>query len=43
VYTLEVLERFHLLDCKPLGTTMVLNLKLNCNEDIDLVDLTLYM
>jgi hypothetical protein len=40
-YTLEILKIFQMLDYKPLATPMVSNMQLNCDEDFNLVDLTL--
>jgi hypothetical protein len=37
-YTLEILKRIQILDCKPISTPMVPNLKLACDEDSYLVD-----
>jgi hypothetical protein len=39
----EILKRFQMLECKPLITPMVPNLKLICDEDTNLVDPTLYL
>jgi hypothetical protein len=41
-YTMEILKRFQMLDCKPLATPMVPNLKLSVDLDSNLVDPSLY-
>jgi hypothetical protein len=42
-YTMEILKRFQMLDCKPLATSMVSNFKLSTDLEIDSVDPSLYM
>jgi hypothetical protein len=41
-YNVKISKRFQMLDHKPIHTHMVPNQKLTCDEDSDLVDLTLY-
>jgi hypothetical protein len=41
-YTIEILKRFHMMDCKPMTTPMMLNLKLHGDLDSDLVDPSVY-
>jgi hypothetical protein len=38
-YTIEILKRFHIMDCNPLTTPMLLNMKLTVELNSDLVDL----
>jgi len=38
----EILYRFQMLDCKPLATPMIPNLKLHADLDSDLIDPSLY-
>jgi hypothetical protein len=40
---MDILERFHMQACKPLDTPMASNLKITRDEDVDLVDPSLYM
>jgi hypothetical protein len=35
MYGVEILKRFEMMDCKPLGTHMISNLKLSADSDID--------
>jgi hypothetical protein len=44
-YTIEILSRFGMLDCKSMATPMVSNLKKlsESSSDLDLIDLTMYM
>jgi hypothetical protein len=41
-YTVEILTRFQMMDCKPMTTPMMLNLKLNVDMDSNLVDPSMY-
>jgi hypothetical protein len=43
-YTIEILKRFGMLDCKSMATLMVLNMKKlsEPSSDSDLIDLTIY-
>ena len=38
-FTLEILERFQMQDCKPLATLMASNLKPAREDNVDLVDI----
>jgi hypothetical protein len=41
-YTVEILKRFGMLDCKAMATPMVSNLKLLQDTTLETVDVTLY-
>ena len=41
-YTVDILSRFGMMDCKSMSTPMTLNLKKLCSDDSDLVDPTMY-
>jgi hypothetical protein len=41
-YTVEILKRFRMLDCKAMATPMVSNLKLLQDTTLETVDVTLY-
>jgi hypothetical protein len=41
-YTVEILQRFRMMDCKSMATPMVTNLKLLSDSSSDLVDPTMY-
>jgi hypothetical protein len=41
-YTLEILQRFRMMDCKSMTTPMTINLKLLSDKYSDLVDPTMY-
>jgi hypothetical protein len=41
-YTVEILKRFGMLDCKAMATPMVSNLMLLQNTTLEIVDVTLY-
>jgi hypothetical protein len=41
-YTIEILKRFGMLDCKAVATPMVSNLKLLQDTPSEIVDVTLY-
>ena len=41
-YTMEILKRFEMLDCKAIHTPMVSNLKLLSDPALELVDVTQY-
>jgi hypothetical protein len=41
-YTVEILQRFGMMDCKSMATPMVTNLKLLNDSSSDLVDPTMY-
>ena len=41
-YTIDILRRFGMMDCKSMSTPMTLNLKKLCSDDLDLVDPTMY-
>jgi hypothetical protein len=41
-YTVEILQRFGMMDCKSMATPMVTNLKLLSDSSSDLVDPTMY-
>jgi hypothetical protein len=41
-YTVEILKRFGMLDCKEMATPMVSNLKLLQDTTLETVDVTLY-
>ena len=42
-YTVEILKRFGMLDCKEMNTPMVTNLKVQTDESSKRVDVTLYI
>ena len=42
-YTVEILQRFKMMDCKSMATPMVANLKLLSDSSSDLVDPTMYI
>ena len=42
MYTIEILKRFDMLECKAMATPMDTNLKLLDDVSSDLVDVTLY-
>ena len=41
-YTVDILRRFGMMDCKSMSTPMTLNLKKLCSDESDLVDPTMY-
>jgi hypothetical protein len=41
-YTVEILQRFRMMDCKSMTTPMMINLKLLSDKSSDLVDPTMY-
>ena len=41
-YTVEILKRFGMMECKAIATTMASNLKLLCDASSELVDVTMY-
>jgi hypothetical protein len=41
-YTIEILKRFGMLDCKAITTPMVTNLKLLNDASSEIVDVTMY-
>jgi hypothetical protein len=41
-YTVEILHRFGMMDCKSMATPMVTNMKLLSDSSSDLVDPTMY-
>jgi hypothetical protein len=41
-YTVEILQRFRMMDCKSMATPMTINLKLLSDSSSDLVDPTMY-
>ena len=41
-YTIDILRRFGMMDCKSMSTPMTLNLKKLCSDDSNLVDPTMY-
>ena len=41
-YTVEILKRFDMLECKPMNTPMEAKLKLLVNTSSDLIDYTLH-
>ena len=41
-YTVEILKRFGLLDCKAMTTPMTTNLKLLNDDTLEVIDATLY-
>jgi hypothetical protein len=41
-YTIEILQRFKMMDCKSMTTPMTINLKLLNDKSSDLVDPTMY-
>ena len=41
-YTIDILKRFGMLDCKEINTSMVKNLKLLNDDSLERVDVTLY-
>jgi hypothetical protein len=42
-YAVEILKRFQMMDCKPMATPMVANLKSFVDFDSDLIDPSVYM
>jgi hypothetical protein len=41
-YTVEILKKFEMMDCKSMTTPMTINLKLLSDKSLDLVDPTMY-
>jgi hypothetical protein len=41
-YAVEILKRFQMMDCKPMATPMVANLKSFVDSDLDLIDPSVY-
>ena len=41
-YTMEIMKRFRMLDCKVMATPMASNLKLLCNASSETVDAIMY-
>ena len=41
-YTIDILRRFGMMDCKSMSTPMTMNLKKLCSDDSYLVDHTMY-
>ena len=41
-YTVEILKRFGMMECKAMATPMASNLKLLSHASLDLVDATMY-
>jgi hypothetical protein len=41
-YAVEILKRFQMMDCKPMATPMVANLKLFVDSDSDLIHPSVY-
>jgi hypothetical protein len=41
-YTIEILKRFYMMNCKALATPMIPNLKLHDDLNLDLVDPSMY-
>ena len=41
-YAVEILKRFGMMDCKPMTTLMVTNLKLLGDTSLEVADATLY-
>ena len=41
-YTVEILKRYGMMDCKAIATPMASNLKLLCDASSELVDATIY-
>jgi hypothetical protein len=42
IYTVDILQRFGMMDCKSMTTPMVMNLKLLSDSFLDLVDPMMY-
>ena len=42
-YTVEILQRFGMMECKSMATPMVTNLKLLSDSSSYLIDLTMYI
>jgi hypothetical protein len=42
-YTIEILQRFEMMDCKSMATTMMINLNLLNDSSLDLVDPMMYI
>ena len=42
-YTVEILKRFMMMDCKAMDTPMPSNLKLLCDTTLEIINATIYI